>query len=77
MLTSKEIKEIARLTAIEMEKRTDEVLNLAVTAVMLGKSPEAVKQMCRRNKLPFRKHQKSYFFSKNEITKYLLQCGQD
>lgn len=74
MLTSYEIKEISRLMAIEYRKLSDEVLNLPSVAEMLGKSEAAVKQMCNRKQLPYRKHLRTYYFSKFEITEFLLNC---
>lgn len=72
MLTSREIQEIASKTASMLEKELDEVLTLSGVATLLGKSEAAVKQMCLRKQLPYSKHLKTYYFSKNAITKLLL-----
>lgn len=72
MLTSREIQEIASRTASLIEKEFDEVLTLTGVAALLGKSEAAVKQMCMRDQLPYSKHLKTYYFSKKEITKFLL-----
>ncbi len=77
MLTSSEIKEISRLFALEYHRLYDEVLTLSAVANMLGKSESAVKQMCHREQLPYRKYLKTYYFSKREITTFLLKSSQD
>ncbi|MBR5828691.1 MAG: helix-turn-helix domain-containing protein [Bacteroidaceae bacterium] len=73
MLKSADIKAIARQVALEMYVLNDEVLSLSDVATKLNKSEAAIKQMCYRGQLPFHKQLKTYYFSKNEITNFLLK----
>ena len=73
MLKSADIKAIARQVAIEMQSLNDEVLSLSDIAIKFNKSEAAIKQMCYRGQLPYHKQHKTYYFSKNEITNFLLK----
>ena len=73
MLKSADIKAIAKQVALEMYTLNDEVLSLSDVAIKLSKSEAAIKQMCYRGQLPFHKQHKTYYFSKNEITNFLLK----
>ena len=73
MLKSADIKAIAKQVALEMYSLNDEVLSLSDVAIKLSKSEAAIKQMCYRGQLPFHKQHKTYYFSKNEITNFLLK----
>lgn len=73
MLKSIDIKAIARQVAIEMQTLNDEILSLSDVAMKLNKTEAAIKQMCYRGQLPYRKKHKTYYFSKNEITNFLLK----
>ena len=68
-----DIKAIAKQVALEMYSLNDEVLSLSDVAIKLSKSEAAIKQMCYRGQLPFHKQHKTYYFSKNEITNFLLK----
>ena len=72
MLKSSEIDALATRIAKKLYELNDEVLSVADVARMLGKTEGAVKKMCYRGLLPHRKQQKSYYFSKREITSYIL-----
>jgi hypothetical protein len=73
MLKSADIKAIAKQVAVELQNLNDEILSLSDVALKLNKTEAAVKQMCYRKQLPFHKKQKTYYFSKNEITNFLLK----
>ena len=73
MLKSADIKAIAKQVALEMYALNDEVLSPSDMAIKLSKSEAAIKQMCYRGQLPFHKQHKTYYFSKNEITNFLLK----
>lgn len=80
MLTSTELKKIAKElepTVAEAVKKahaasTDEVLNVAKVAEMLGLSKEAIRKRCRENRIPYNEVDGRYYFSKNSINKYYL-----
>ena len=72
MLKPSELEQLADKIAKKLHNLNDELLSVAEVARMLDKSEGAVKKMCYRGLLPHRKQQKSYYFSKNEITEYLL-----
>lgn len=72
MLKSSEIDMLATRIASKLHELNDEVLSVAEVAKMLGKTEGAVKKMCYRGQLPHRKQQKSYYFSKKEITEFIL-----
>ena len=72
MLKPSELELLADKIAKKLHNLNDELLSVAEVARMLDKSEGAVKKTCYRGLLPHRKQQKSYYFSKNEITEYLL-----
>lgn len=72
MLNTRDIDLLADRIARKLHTLNDELLSVSEVARMLDKSEGAVKKMCYRGLLPHRKQQKSYYFSKNEITEYLL-----
>lgn len=73
VLRSADIREIAKQVAVELHKMQDEVLTLADVAKLFETTEVAVRQKCYRKQLPFSRKEGKYFFSKNEITKILLQ----
>ena len=77
MLTSSEIKEISKLFATEYHRLHDEILTVAGVAEMLNKSQSAIRQMCYRKQLPYHKKYSTIYFSKREITTFLLASSQD
>ena len=77
MLKSADIKAIARQVAIEMQSLNDEVLSLSDIAIKLNKSEAAIKQMCYRSQLPYHKQHKTYYYSKNEITNFLIKIKKN
>ena len=72
MLNTRDIDLLADRIARKLHTLNDELLSVSEVARILDKSEGAVKKMCYRGLLPHRKQQKSYYFSKNEITEYLL-----
>lgn len=72
VLLSTDIKAIAKQVAIELQIINDKVLTVEGVAEMINKTPGAVKKMCQRGEIPYRKHGKSFYFSLNEINAYLL-----
>ena len=72
MLNTRDIDLLADRIARKLHTLNDELLSVSEVARMLDKSEGAVEKMCYRGLLPHRKQQKSYYFSKNEITEYLL-----
>mgnify|MGYP003311665819 CR=1 FL=1 len=72
MLNTRDIDLLADRIARKLHTLNDELLSVSEVARMLDKSEGAIKKMCYRGLLPHRKQQKSYYFSKNEITEYLL-----
>ena len=72
MLNTRDIDLLADRIARKLHTLNDELLSVSEVARMLDKSEGAIKKLCYRGLLPHRKQQKSYYFSKNEITEYLL-----
>lgn len=72
MLNTRDIDLLADRIARKLHTLNDELLSVSEVARMLDKSEGAIKKMCYRGLLPHRRQQKSYYFSKNEITEYLL-----
>ena len=72
MLKPSELELLADKIAKKLHRLNDEVLSVAEVARMLDKTEGAVKKMCYRGQLPHRKQQRSYYFSKKEITEFIL-----
>ena len=72
MLSNYEIDKLADALIKRMPK-TDEVLTSKQVSLILGISVQAVQKRCSRGQLPHHKKSGTLYFSKNEITEYLLK----
>lgn len=72
LLLSCDIEAIAQATAERILDMDDKVLTLQQMAEKLGRSPEAVRKLVQRNKLPCHRVDNKLYFSDRETTKYLL-----
>jgi len=72
MLTDYEIDKLAEAIIKRMPQK-DEILTVKDVADMLDLSMDAVRTRCSRGQLPFHKKSGTLYFSKNEITEYILK----
>ena len=72
MLTNYEIEKLAEAIVKRMPKK-DEILTPKQVAEMLDISVNAVRHRCSRGQLPYHKKSHSLYFSKDEITEFILK----
>lgn len=77
MITSSERKALIKdvCNAIK-EEIADVPLTVADVAKKLDKTPGAIKKMCDRKQLPFRKFGRTIIFSTIELNAFLLEMSQ-
>jgi hypothetical protein len=72
MLSNYEIDRLADALIKRMPKN-DEVLTTKQVSEILGITVQAVQKRCSRGQLPYHKKSGTLYFSKNELTEFLLK----
>lgn len=72
MISRTELERLATRVAELISPQLDEVMNVAQMAALLGTTVEAVRCRCKRGRLPFYKCGRLLYFSRKEVTRYLL-----
>lgn len=71
-MRNQDIMAIAAEVVLLLDAYNDEVMKVSDVALLLGKSEVAVRKLCLRHQIPFYKHYGAYYFSRCEITNFLL-----